>query len=121
MDPWIVLVAALALLLAASWLLAWRGRRRWTARLREARSAHQSTATRHGQIAEQFVPLSAAWPWDPKRFRFLGDPIDGIQFTDDGVVLVEIKTAGSRLSAMQRQVRDHVQAGRVTWQEVRLR
>lgn len=120
-DPltWtVVALAAAVILLVMGWWATWRSLRR---RLRVAVSARQSTATRHGQIAEQFVPFSAAWPWDPKRFRFLGTPVDGVQFTDDGVVFVEIKTAGSRLSPVQRQVRDQVRAGRVAWHEVRLR
>lgn len=119
----------IALLLAASAsvlavLLAWgwvRQARRLKQRIRALDNAKRSQSTRYGQITEQFAPFLADWPWDPKRFRFLGDPIDGIQFTDDGIVLIEIKTAGSRLSAVQRQVRDHVQAGRVAWHEVRLR
>lgn len=62
----------------------------------------------------------ASWPWDSKRFKFLGDPIDGIQFTDEGIILVEIKSSKSRLSAVQRQTRDHVLAGRVEWREIRI-
>lgn len=69
---------------------------------------------------EQFAPFLADWPWDPKLFRFIGSPIDGLQFTPDGVVFVEIKSASSRLSPIQQQVRDHVEAGRVSWQEIRI-
>lgn len=83
-------------------------------------SSKRSQSTRYGQITEQFAPFLADWPWDPKRFIFIGNPIDGIQFTDEGIVLVEIKSADSRLSPVQRQVRDHVQAGRVAWHEVRI-
>lgn len=117
MLAWLAVLAALwllTILLLGAWV------RRLRRRLRALDGAKRSQSTRYGQIAEQFIPFAAAWPWDPKRFRFLGDPVDGIQFTDDGVVLVEIKTAGSRLSPVQRQVRDHVRAGRVAWREVRL-
>ncbi len=88
-------------------------------RVATERGRAQSIATRHGQIHEQLLPVTA-WPWDAKGFRFLGSPVDGIQFNEDGVVFVEIKTAGSRLSPVQRSIRDHVTAGRVTWQEIRL-
>lgn len=104
-------------------LVTWRTLRRLRAlrqELRTADTAKRSQSTRYGQITEQFAPFMASWPWDPKRFKFLGDPIDGIQFTDEGIVLVEIKSASSRLSTVQRQVRDHVQAGRVAWREVRI-
>ncbi len=114
-----VLAALVGVLAATTWLFyaAWR---RATKRARTLDSAKRSQSTRYGQITEQFAPLLADWPWDPKRFKFLGDPIDGIQFTDQGIILVEIKSAGSRLSTIQRQVRDHVRAGRVAWQEVRI-
>jgi predicted Holliday junction resolvase-like endonuclease len=111
------LAAALSLTLWL-WLRTWRRLRR---RLKDLDSAKRSQSTRYGQITEQFAPFLADWPWDAKRFKFLGDPVDGVQFTDQGIVFVEIKTAGSRLSSVQRQVRDHVQAGRVAWHEVKLR
>jgi predicted Holliday junction resolvase-like endonuclease len=114
-------VASLAGALALSVLL-WA----WTSlalfrRLRALRSAKQSQSTRYGQITEQFAPHLATWPWDPKNFRFIGSPIDGIQFTPDGVVFVEIKSADARLSPLQQEVRRHVEEGRVTWREVRIR
>lgn len=96
----------------------------WVARLRHAlkaaRFAGRSQATRYGQITEQFAPFMPDWPWDSKGFRFIGSPIDGVQFTADGVILVEIKSAGGRLTPEQRAVREHVEAGRVTWHEVRV-
>jgi predicted Holliday junction resolvase-like endonuclease len=120
-DAWpFVAVGFVLLWLLTAWL-AVRAAKRHRVRVRELTSQRQSQATRYGQITEQFAPFLATWPWDPKRFRFLGDPVDGVQFTDDGVVFVEVKTAGGRLSSVQRQVRDHVEAGRVTWAEVRLR
>lgn len=119
MMEWLVAALAVLWLLTLWVFVAWIGRLR--TRLRILDGAKRSQSTRYGQIAEQFIPFAATWPWDPKRFRFLGDPIDGVQFTDDGVVFVEIKAADSRLSAVQRQVRDHVRAGRVSWQEIRMR
>jgi predicted Holliday junction resolvase-like endonuclease len=116
-----LVVAALAILLGLAvwgWIASVRRLRR---RIKELDAAKRSQSTRYGQITEQFVPFAADWPWDPKRFRFLGDPIDGIQFTDDGVVFVEIKTNRSALNAVQRRIRDQVRAGRVAWHEVRLR
>jgi predicted Holliday junction resolvase-like endonuclease len=88
--------------------------------LRRLRHAQRSQAVRHGQAVEQFAPFMAQWPWDPRGFRFLGDPIDGIQFNEDGIVLVEVKSGGSRLKPGQRAVREHVEAGRVSWREVRV-
>ena len=107
-------MVVLVVILQAFWI------RRLSRLLRESRFQGRSLATRHGQVAEQFAPFLATWPWDPKGFRFIGSPIDGLQFTPDGVVFVEIKTGGSRLSPLQAQVRDHVEAGRVSWKEVRI-
>jgi predicted Holliday junction resolvase-like endonuclease len=116
-----VAVTALAVLLVMA-ILGWRRSvRRLLERLRALDSQKRSQSTRYGQISEQFAPFLADWPWDPKRFRFLGAPVDGVQFTDEGVVFVEIKAADSALSGVQRQVRDHVESGRVFWKEVRLR
>ncbi len=122
-EPLAVVAVALAIASIILLLTTWAALRRLrtaTRALRELDTAKRSQSTRYGQITEQFAPFMASWPWDPKRFKFLGDPIDGIQFTDEGIILVEIKSASSRLSAVQRQVRDHVQAGRVGWQEVRI-
>lgn len=119
MDAWYVAIGVGLLLILVVFLLA-RANASLRAKLRVLDSAKRSQSTRYGQITEQFAPFMDSWPWDSKRFKFLGDPIDGIQFTDEGVVLIEIKSNKSRLSAVQRQVRDHVEAGRVFWREVRI-
>ncbi|MCA1810720.1 MAG: hypothetical protein LC623_01760 [Halobacteriales archaeon] len=90
-------------------------------RLRTLRSAKQSQSTRYGQISEQFAPHLESWPWDPKGFRFIGSPVDGVQFTEEGVVFVEIKAADGRLTPQQAAIKRQVQEGRVAWHEVRLR
>ena len=54
------------------------------------------------------------------EFRFLGAPIDGVQFEDDRIVLVEFKSGQSRLSSRQRRIRDLVREGRVEFREVRV-
>lgn len=115
--PWLAVLAVLWLGMAATLFVALRTLLR---EVRKVRSARQSQATRYGQITEQFAPFLAAWPWDPNRFRFLGDPVDGVQFNADGIVFVEIKSAGSHLKPSQREVRDHVAAGRVTFREIRI-
>lgn len=114
-----LLVAGLAVLLLLSW---WA----WAASTRSLRrrvavldSSKRSQSTRYGQTMEQFAPFLADWPWDPKGFRFIGSPVDGIQFNADGVVFVEVKSASSRLSPLQQAIKRHVEEGRVEWREVR--
>lgn len=102
----------LVLLLLLGWALAYVVVRKW----RAERSRVRKNATRYGTLTEQYAPWLAGWPFDdPRRFRFLGDPIDGVQFEDDAVYLVEVKTAGGRLTPDQKRVRDAVLAGRVGW------
>lgn len=113
------LVGGLALGWLAFWL-AWRSRRSAKEDLREARSRKRSQATRYGQLTEQFAPFLHDWPFDPERFRFLGSPVDGVQFTDGAVYLVEVKAGGSRRSNEQDRVLEHVREGRVGWLEVRV-
>lgn len=116
-DPlWAVAAGLAAVATLLVWLLA-RSRRQ----LRDLRSQKISASVLHGKAIEQFVPLIAAWPWPTNGFRFLGDPIDGVQFTDDEVVLVEIKAGKGQLNARQRRVRDLVGAGRVRFEIVRVR
>ena len=88
--------------------------------LRATRSSRQSQSTRYGQITEQFMPWASNYPYDPSGFRFLGSPIDGVQFEEDRVILMEFKTAGSKLSAGQRRIRDLVRKGKVSFEEFRL-
>ena len=88
--------------------------------LRTARSTNQSLSTRYGKLSEQFMPFVSSYPWDPQQFRFIGSPIDGIQFEDDRIILVEFKTATSKFSSRQRSIRDQVRDGRVEFEEFRL-
>ena len=88
--------------------------------LRESRFSTQSLSSKYGKMTEQFMPFVSDYPWDPARFRFIGSPIDGIQFEDDRVILVEFKSATSRLTAKQRTIRDQVREGRVEFEEFRL-
>ncbi|MBM3945406.1 MAG: hypothetical protein FJ317_07980 [SAR202 cluster bacterium] len=118
-----ILAVALGIALAAALLLAWLFHSMWMkaqAGLRAARFGSRSMSTRYGQMTEQFMPFLNDYPWDPERFRFIGSPIDGIQFEDDRVIIVEFKTGGSTLSATQRRIRDQVRAGKVEFVELRL-
>jgi predicted Holliday junction resolvase-like endonuclease len=46
----------------------------------------------------------------------LGTPIDGVQFTEDAVVLIEFKAAGSQLSQRQRAIKRMVEEGAVRFE-----
>lgn len=105
-------------LLALGWLafyVAWRSRANAKRELRSARSSKRSQSVRYGQLTERFAPWMQAWPFDPESFRPLGTPVDGVQFADDAVYLVEIKASGGRLTSDQRELRELVREGRVGW------
>jgi len=65
-----------------------------------------SLSTKYGQISEEFFPLEQSYPYNSKDFKFLGNPIDGIQFNNDKIILIEFKTNTSKLSTKQRHIRN---------------
>jgi predicted Holliday junction resolvase-like endonuclease len=69
-------------------------------------SQKKSSEVRVGKIGENMAPFLKDWPYDPNRFRFLGNPVDGIQFTNDEIIFVEIKTGRSKLTKTQRSIRN---------------
>ena len=76
----------------------------------------RSQSIRYGKLTEQFMPFLESYPYDPHDFRFVGTPIDGIQFTDDAIVLVEFKAADSQLSQRQRTIKKMVEDGAVRFE-----
>jgi predicted Holliday junction resolvase-like endonuclease len=86
----------------------------------ELKSRLRSQSTRYGQITEQFLPLVEAYPWDSKQFRFLGSPIDGIQFEEDKIVLAEFKSSFSKMSVKQRKIKELVEQGKVEFELIRV-
>jgi predicted Holliday junction resolvase-like endonuclease len=82
-----------------------------------------------GKVQEHLVPFFPEFLglFNPRDARFLGSPIDFVVFDglDEGqecrgVVLVEVKTGKSALTKRERQVRDAIEAGRVSYKLIRL-
>ena len=90
-----------------------------SARLGDETFRRQSLSTTYGRITEQWFPLMDAYPYDPQNFRFLGSPLDGVQFEDDRIVFVEFKTNRSRLSDKQKKLKALIEDGYVYWEEIR--
>lgn len=80
----------------------------------------KSSEVRLGQIGEHVAPFLHDWPWESKDFRFLGNPVDGVQFNEDEVIFVEIKTGKSQLSKNQRVIRDLIKEGKIRWAVFRI-
>jgi predicted Holliday junction resolvase-like endonuclease len=85
--------------------------------LAEEQSRQRSLSTVYGRISEQWFPFMDRYPYDSQGFRFIGSPIDGIQFEEDRIILCEFKANQSDLSPAQRKIKRMVEEGRVTWEE----
>jgi len=85
--------------------------------LEDERSRQRSLSTVYGRISEQWFPLMDRYPYDSQSFRFIGTPIDGIQFEEDRIVFCEFKTNQSGLSPIQRQIKRLVETRQVYWEE----
>jgi len=115
--PYVALIFAVFFALYL-WVVHGREKQRaeeWKTKYEKTLFHRKSSEVRLGKIGENLAPFVEAWPWDPKNFRFLGNPIDGIQFNEDEIVFVEIKTGKARLSRSQKDFRNLVKAGKVSF------
>lgn len=85
--------------------------------LEDERTRQRSLSASYGRITEQWFPLMDGYPYDSANFRFLGTPVDGVQFEDDKIVFVEFKSHRAELSAAQKRLKRLVETGKVTWEE----
>ena len=76
-------------------------------------SQKKSSEVRVGQITEQISPFLKDFPFDPKKCRFIGDPLDFVVFGEEKVVFVEVKSGKSQLNQNQRRIRDLINEGKV--------
>ncbi len=83
-------------------------------------SLKKSSEIRVGKIGENMAPFMKAWPYDPNNFRFLGNPVDGIQFTNNEIIFIEIKTGKSKLTKSQRRTRDIIRKGKISFATFRV-
>ncbi|HDD72719.1 MAG TPA: endonuclease [Candidatus Aenigmarchaeota archaeon] len=86
----------------------------------ELKFQKQSLSSKYGKISEQFMPFLREYPYNRENFRFIGSPIDGIQFEDDRIVFVEFKTGESKLTAKQKEIKKLVDEKRVEFREIRI-
>jgi hypothetical protein len=118
--PWVAIVEALGGLcgvLVLALVIVVRKLGTLRAELDNTTFQNRSLSTTYGRITEQWFPLMDAYPYDPQQFRFLGSPIDGVQFEEDRIVFVEFKANRSRLSRSQQRIRQLVEDGHVYWEE----
>ena len=93
---------------------------------RAAMARKGSLSSLAGKTAEQWAPFLEGFPGRVNEARFLGAPIDYVVFRGlaDGevteIVFVEVKSGRSKLSKVERALRDCVRDKRVRWVEHRV-
>ncbi len=66
---------------------------------------------------QQYHEKMKYYPYDPERFRFLGGPVDGIQFEDDSVLFVCFKEGNVPCTKEQERIKNILENGNVRWFE----
>jgi len=120
-EEWIILI--LFVVCVVLFLLLRYSRRKLAEKsvsISELDKQKRSQSIRYGKLAEQFMPFLESYPYDPHDFRFLGTPIDGVQFTEDSIILVEFKAADSQLSKRQRTIKRIIEEGAVRFEIYRM-
>jgi len=124
LPPVLLLFVGLGLGLLVAGLVALLWKVRYTRDIRRD-AVLRSQATISGLVHEQLLPFLPEFPFNPKDAWFLGTPVDLVVFDGldagqvRGIVFLEVKTGGATLSARERQVRDAIRAGNVSWLEIR--
>ncbi len=79
-----------------------------------------SISVKHGKFLEHYIPwIRKIFPYRPERFRFIGNPIDGIVFDDNKIVFLEFKTGKSSLTEFQKRIKSLVENKKIEWKEIR--
>ena len=111
-----ILILGLVLTIIILFLL-WR---RAVKLLKTTKFSKISLSTKYGKMTEQFMPFLKNYPYNPNDFRFIGTPIDGIQFNEDEIILVEFKTSTSSLSYKQKSIKEIVKSGKIKFEEYKI-
>ncbi|QQR92697.1 MAG: endonuclease [Candidatus Iainarchaeum archaeon] len=114
-----IFIAIIAVLAIVCIFLYRRTQELWDS-LQQTQFSKQSLSVKYGKTSEQWLPLSERFPYPKEKFRFLGNPIDGIAFLDNKIVFCEFKTNKSQLSETQKRIRDLVEEKQVEWMEMRV-
>ncbi len=86
----------------------------------------RSARSLSGKTLEKLVPFLENFPYDAHDIRWLGDPIDLIIF--DGyssqdlrqIVFCEVKSGESKLTQLQKKIKEIVENKKVKWEEFRI-
>ncbi|HRQ55032.1 MAG TPA: Holliday junction resolvase-like protein [Ignavibacteriaceae bacterium] len=86
---------------------------------------NRSYSVNLGKITEHLIPFHINFPFNPKDARFIGSPIDMIVFDghsdnkeDIIIYIVEIKTGNSKLTEIQKKIKEATINGNIRWYEI---
>lgn len=128
----IVLSIALIAVFIAYWLGnkygSYRKEQYWLAELPNYRkeAVLKSRSVIGGQFSEQLAPYLPNFDYLPTECKFIGKPIDFIVFKGmdekkiEEVVFVEVKTGQSKLSSVEKSLKETIQNKKVLWDEYNL-
>lgn len=114
MEYKIILVLTIALIILIALLISTRKK------IKQLKFSQRSQSSKYGKMTEQFMPFLEDYPYDPQNFRFLGNPIDGVQFEEDKIIFIEFKSATSRLNQNQKNIKTLVDRGKIIFEEHRI-
>ncbi len=86
----------------------------------------KSRAVLSGNFSEQLSPFLPDFPFKPNEVRFIGKPVDFIAFKGmdekhiDEVAFIEVKSGNSKLSNVEKSLKEAIQKGKVKWEEYRV-
>lgn len=119
---WKIILFLLALAFILALIVVWQRKRNQVLqeKLEDLAFKKQSLSSKYGKMTEQFLPFLEEYPYDPQNFRFIGSPIDGVQFEKDKIVLVEFKAANSKMTEKQERIKNLIDKKRVEFEEHRI-
>jgi predicted Holliday junction resolvase-like endonuclease len=59
------------------------------------------------------------YPYNQEGFRFIGGPVDGIQFEEDSILFVRFKEGNIPRTIEQEKIKNLLENGKVQWFEFR--
>lgn len=126
----------IALLIIVSVIMLWLGYKlgsivkdqEWQYKLPKLKqeSVKKSREVLTGHFSEQLAPYLPDFPYSPTECKFIGKPIDLIVFKGldkkepSEVIFVEIKSQDSKLSTVERKLRDVIKDKKIKWEEYRV-
>jgi predicted Holliday junction resolvase-like endonuclease len=73
------------------------------------------------EITEKLGAYSTRYPYDLKNLRYIGTPVDGVQFEDDQILFVAFKTDQSSPSPTQKRIKKLIEDKKIQWLEFKMK